>query len=492
MILYLLLNGEYTKLYSQVTRIQGMGNLFLVIDDEDNELNLSDVGKNTAFLINDESKDWLKVRFITVSENGKLHRLFDPNGVNIYSVNFEALKIIDENQTFRGGISYTNYRKKDTYRAIQTDPYNGSFFMLFDTTTGSINFNGPAINFEYSANLFKDLTIGAKVDYSAQTGVKNIYSKPEITNRYISGQIAFAYAITDNLYVATKLDPFFNFERIELVTDADTGTDPTTYRYRGYNIFREAAFKFTRYNKNYGYNVDIQSTFRSKDSLINIYYSGGYQFQNLSCEDGTAEKDYEGYWQQDGFNINFLGRMMPEFISKDLTFGISISWTKMKSWAKHPQLPILFDENENTRASLGVGLSYYFRDIGLRCGFELHKTFIDTTLKDYISDEFFSENYPNNEFHFGLEYNFNENLAIRAGFIYTQAEFNHTPISTIINSPEVRFHKNNFTFGLNYLIPDFVRIDLLGSYGLKTSSGLPSKLKYDDTNIILFAKFFVF
>jgi hypothetical protein len=487
-----LLNNTRNNLYSQISRIQGMGNLFLVTEDEDNELNLFDYGKNSAFLIHDASKDWLKVQVNASSENGSLHRLYDPNGKDIYSINFNALKIIDENQTFRGEISYTNYRKKDTYRTIQTDPYAGSIFMLFDTTTGSIDFNGPAIEFEYSANLFQDATFGAKVNYTAQSGVKNVYSKPEITNRYISGQVAFAYALIDNVYVSAKIDPFFNFEKITLITDDDTGTNPTTYRYRGFNIYRVIADDYPRYNKNYGFKTDFQSSYKSSDSLINIFFTGGYQFQDMLVEEQFSVLEEEGYWQEDGYNANLYARIIPDFISKNLTVGLSFEWRNLKAWAKHPDLPILFNENESTRTSLGIGLSYYCKDIGLRCGFEYHRTTIDTVLKDYIGDEYFSDSYPFSEFRVGAELELSDLISIRAGFNYSQSEYNHTDVLPNIDLSKIEYSRNYYTLGMSYLVPDFVKIELLGIYGLRSSSDLTPAIDYKSAGLILSTKFLVF
>ena len=96
-ICFLIINNS--SLFSQINRIESMGNLFLVIEDEDNNLNLYDRGGNSAFLLIDEPKDWLKINLLSNSGNGSLHKTYEPAGKNNYSIHFEALKNIDENQS---------------------------------------------------------------------------------------------------------------------------------------------------------------------------------------------------------------------------------------------------------------------------------------------------------------------------------------------------------------------------------------------------------
>lgn len=471
--------------------MNSMGNLFLVIEDEDNELNLYNYGKNTAFLINDEGKDWLKIGLNSRSENGDLHRLYDPRGINLYNAGFEGLKIIDENQTFKGTINYMDYRKKEIFRSVQTDIYGKSPFYLMDSTTGTLRITSPSVSFEYSANLFSGLTLGTRLNYIAQHGLKNLGAKPELTNRYISGQVGLAYALTDNIYIGAKIDPFYNFEKIDFVKDAETGTWPTTYRYRGFNIFRPMVDEFSRYNKNYGFNSDLQLAYSGKDSLFRAFLSAGYFFQDLFCDDGVEEKHKEGYWQQDGYYFDFAARYVPDFLSKSALVGFNIKWSNLNSWAEHPQLPIIFQETKQNIFSFGAGISYFFEDLKLRCGLEYHHTNLDTTLNDYLGKEAFSDNLPQNTINAGLEHHTFENIFIRLGYIYNTRDNRRKDFINSLNPAQIDVKRNTFTFGLSYNIPNFVRFDFLGLYGKHTSDELKD-LKYSEFSAVVYAKFYVF
>lgn len=470
---------------SQQVRIAGMGKLFLVIEDEDNNLNLYDKGRNSAFLGSDEPKDWLKINLSTISANGSLHRTFDPNGINFYDLHFEALKIIDENQTFKGIIEYSDHKRKDVYSAIQTQVYGSQPFMLFDSTNGNLDFYGPKLAFEYSILLVKDLALGVNFFYAGEKGIKNVYTKPEITNRYISGQLSLAYNLSEELAIGAKLDPFYNYEKIDMAKDPDTGSDPITYKYRGFKIIRKSPEDFTRYNKNKGFNIELQSHLRSLDSALSLYISAGYAKQSINCEDGTIEAKYEGYWQEDGFSGSLFARYSPEFISKNLTFGFGFDFRNMSSWSKHPLLPIVFSENQWKRSEISVGVSYEFKETGLIVGAEYYKTNCDTTLDDYLGNYYFDASNPRSDIRLGAELKVTDNFRLRAGFNY----FTYDP-DKILN--EIKYNQNLYTFGASYLIENLVKLDLLINYGKKDSKDMPINLTYKETGAVLFAKFYVF
>ena len=472
-------------LFSQVTRIAGMGNLFLITEDEDNNLNIYDKGKNSAFLINDESKDWLKMSISSTAANGNLHRLYDPAGLNFYDLHFEALKIIDENQTFKGIIEYSDHKRKDVYRSIQTQTYGSQPFMLMDTTTGSLDFYGPKLAFEYSIFVTKNLSLGADFNYAGEKGLKSVYTKPEITNRYISGQISLAYSVSDNFVIGTKFDPFYNYEKIEMAKDPNLGTDPISLKYRGFYKYRVYSDDFTRYNKNKGFDIDIESHFKNPDSTLQLFISAGYAKQGINCEDGTKESEYEGYWQEDGFNGSLFARYNPDFIDENLTFGFGLTYKNMNSWSKHPQLPIIFTESDWKKTEISAGIEYNFQKAGLIIGAEFHKILSDTTSDDYLGNYHFDASNPATDIRIGAEYRLQNNLWIRLGYNH----FIYDPDAII---KDTKYNKNLYTFGVSYQHENFVKIDLLINYGKKDSKETITSLTYKETSAVLFAKFFVF
>ncbi len=482
-ICFLIINNS--SLFSQINRIESMGNLFLVIEDEDNNLNLYDRGGNSAFLLIDEPKDWLKINLLSNSGNGSLHKTYEPAGKNNYSIHFEALKNIDENQTFKGIIDYYDYKRKDVYRAIQTNIYGSGPFFIADSTTGTIDFYGPKIAFEYNISFIKDLYLGLNFSYGGEKGIKKIYSKPEITNRYISGQISMVYQLNENIFIGAKLDPFYNYEKIELVKDPDSGTDPITFKYRGFKIFRKSSDDYTRHNRNKGFDVGAQSSYKSQDQSLQIFISGSYFRQGIEYQDGTRDIDKEGYWQEEGYKGTLETRYRLDFLDKNLLFGLGLYYRNFESWSKHPQLPIIFSENKYNSLEIGTGFSYNFTDIGLLLGIEYHKTICDSSLNDYLGNYNFDGSHPKDEIRIGAEYKINNNLWLRLGYI----RFSNNPDNQL---NEFKFNHNLYSFGASYLIENYVKIDFLLNYGKKESKNLTPDLTYKETSALLFAKFFVF
>lgn len=483
-VLCLLIINNYTS-FSQINRIESMGKLFLVIEDEDNNLNLYDRGNNSAFLLIDEPKDWLKINLLSNAGNGSLHRTYEPAGKNNYSIHFEALKNIDENQTFKGIIDYYDYKRKDVYKAIQTNIYGSGPFFITDSTTGTLNFYGPKIAFEYNISFIKDLYIGLNFSYGGEKGIKKIYSKPEITNRYISGQISLAYLLNDNISIGAKLDPFYNYEKIELVKDPDSGTDPITFKYRGFKIFRKSSDDYTRHNRNKGFNIEAQSSFKSQDQSLQIFISGGYFRQGIEYQDGTRDIDKEGYWQEEGYKGSLETRYRLDFIDKNLLFGLGLNYRNFESWSKHPQLPIIFSENKYNSLEIGTGFSYNISSLDLLLGIEYHKTICDSSLNDYLGNYNFDGSHPRDEIRIGTEYKVNNNIWLRLGYIH----FSNNPDNSL---KEFKYDQNLYSFGASYLIENYVKIDLLLNYGKKKSQNSISDLSYKETSALLFAKFYVF
>jgi hypothetical protein len=485
-------------LFSQEARIKGMGSLFLVIEDEDNELNLYNYGKNSAFLIADEGKDWLKINANANTTSGSLHRAFDPSGTNLWFGSFEGLKIIDENQTFKGTMTYLDYRKKNLYMSTQTDIYRNSPFYIMDSTTGTLEISSPSITFEYAANLLTGLMIGTRFSYVAEHGLKNIGAKPEMITKYVSGQIGLAYALTDNIFLGVKFDPFYNYEKIETAKDEETGNFTPVYLYRGFHVFRIKTAEFIRYNRNYGFNTDLQFVYTGRDSLLKVFLSGGYGSQGQYSDDGSTgssesfeDKNKDGYWQEKGYNINFAARYIPDFINRNLLIGISAKYSSYKSWAEPHQFPVNMAETKQNIINLGAGLSYYLEDLKLRCGIEYHYSSLDTTMDDYVGDEHFSEKLPSNTINFGIEHNTFENIFIRLGYIYNSQDYNHTRFMNITYPTELSTSKNTITFGIAYNIPAYARFDLVGLYGNQSAKDYDD-YKNNSFGIALTAKLLVF
>jgi len=467
-------------------KVKSMGQMALIIDDQDNQLNLYDFGSNPAWLVVDQHRSWLRPFVQTDVLSGKFKRIYDPETSIDLNAYFDGVKLLDENQAFRGLVDYHDLSLKEVYRAINRDPYLEHPFRLADNTTGNIHYWGPTISAQYSRNVHdQKLFWGASLDYQIKTGLKDFFPQPRTIYRDIGIGTGIACRVSDRFSIGSTFIYSHTQEFTEAIPPgANELRTVLIMKFRGESFGTERVGSMERFTKIKYFNWGLQTHFKLFDDLESAF-SFNYSIQDLDATESRVKPVKDGTWKLEGYEIHWKNRLKPSTLPFRL--GLSFDRIYFNDWAIHPNFDVLLGDDHLTENRACFGFAYEPNSLPLIFGVEYHFRFVEKDKRDYGSRLFGSGNMDGNTLKVGTEIGIVENWKVRAGYIYQHDDIDSTLLSFSEFQPENKNH--SFTFGLAYFFKS-ADIEFYGYYGQQKPTVNPNNLKRNHLGIVFSMKFY--
>ncbi|MGE5354102.1 MAG: DUF6850 family outer membrane beta-barrel protein [Acidobacteriota bacterium] len=448
---------------AQNVRMNSLGGIKYAVSDQDNSLNLYDFGKNPAWLINDEKEVWLKITPSYDRQWGDYRRPYDFKASNGGGMSFTGLKPLGNSGTFLGMASYSYEEKRDIYRSIKRNPYDGTAFLPTDSTTGNFRYDGPSVGFAYSFEILPGLFLGAQANYQLLDGLKNIYSMAKTIYRNVGGKLGVAYAFSDNFVFGLDYQTFDSQESLEM-KNVIAQTEVEIFNFRG-DTYATSIRKSTVEEKfrNNGNAFGAQLYFRP---LINLETAikGDYTVSAARAvmPRGQSIKEFEeGYSSLENYNLEFNARYQ---VSGNLSLGAALEYSKDDSWSKNSELNLLIWQWNLKRTSAGLGAAYSVQPLDLLVGIDYEIDLLNADSSKYIDSKFLSLSSTNSMVRIGAEKRVYDDLYIRAGYNYGKDQ-----VDLITGGKNVVL--NNASLGLGFRLFEATKVDFIVQYGNMSPSG---------------------
>ena len=356
-------------------RLLSMGSCDLVFFDKDNDLNGYDFGGNPAALVQDQKEMWMSARTWWNYTDGDFRRPLDPKSQSKLHLQAEGVKPIGTGAAFRGFIRYYTEELQNVYRALEYEPYH-DIFTPIDTTTGTYDYYGPIIGFEYSKQITSWAALGGKIEYRLQDGLKREPSKAKVDGRMIHGVIGTQLTPQRNISIGLAFRPFSVQYRIN-ANKSFLVDYPIIYKYFGDSLLvkNDEVGTYNRTTRGEGYSLDGNIIYQIT-SNVTLAGRGGYQLESKKIDEGSSagQRDIDDYgsWQKQGPWIEATGRI--NSASFPLTFGVTLEWRSWDSWARTPRFQTLFEEMKGSWTRYGFGIAYQNPNFPFKLGLEYHAT----------------------------------------------------------------------------------------------------------------------
>lgn len=473
-------------IFASDLKIKSMANMSLIVKDEDNQLNLYDFGMNPAWLVMDQQQSWLRPSFATDVNWGNFRRTYDPQTEIDANAYFEGVKVMDENQAFRGMVDYHNLYLNDVDQAISRNPYEEHPFRLADNTTGSIHYWGPIVSAQYSRNVWqKKIFMGAALDYQIETGLKDFFPQPRTIYRHIGARAGAGYVVSRRL----SLGVTFNFTTIQEFTEAvpPSANDPRSVevmKFRGETIGSERTGSMERFTKTKMYRSGIQAHYQPAnfiESAISIYYN----IQNLDATESRSKPVKDGTWKLQGYEIHLKNRVrlprMPFLV------GLSFDRIHFNDWAIHPNFAVVMGDDYLTENRIGAGIAYESKSFPIVLGAEYHLAFSEKEKKDYVSRLNGSGDIKGSDLKIGAEIGVTKAWKLRAGFVHQNFD---TDVALLAFSEYLPKNQSNLvTFGFGWLLK-YIEVEGYGYYGQGEPIENATDVNRDRIGFIVSTKFY--
>ncbi|HZW40161.1 MAG TPA: hypothetical protein VFF33_12755 [Ignavibacteriaceae bacterium] len=456
-LLIIFLISDYSEIYAQVTRLKGMGNLFISIEDIDNGLNLYNFSNNPAWMYKDETNAHLYISPNYDSDKGDYKKNYDPYEVRKYDLSFQSINPLGESGTFYGetGYSYENRIKVD--RSLRYEPYAGEAFSYNDTTTGSFNYSGPLVKFKYSFELIPSLYIGAVFNYKILDGLKSIYSRAKTLIRETGGSAGMAYSFNENFVIGTSLNYLSNQEKIE--SQDDNLTDVEVYDFKGdhFSILKRATVIDRKIKKSkITFGPQIYYKFSNEiESIVKFDYSHlNSKFLEPFTQGQSSIREYEtGY---STFDYYLFDARTKFYLNEKSNLNLNLSYDNYTSWSRNTPVDLLVWKWEVKNYEIGFGYNYKFKNFG-EIGIEYFFSSETADSLKYIDNDYININSNNHFFKLGTEIELVDKILLRTGYNFSLFENDF-----ICGGKNVV--TNMLTFGVGIKTFDFFIIDLYASY----------------------------
>jgi hypothetical protein len=358
--------------YCNGLRVMSMGGGWIALEDEDGQINPYDFGVNPAYLLRDYAGSWSRLTFGIDDQSGKLRRPFDPEDASILTAGAAGVINLGERHVVKGSFCYRQLVYKGVAHSLELDQYNDPFY-LTDQTTGKFTYYGPSMTVDYSLRLWPRLHIGGKLDYDIASGLKDIYTRPEIVHNFFKMHLGVLYDANDAWTIGFVARPFRMQNRTQF-DQADEGYDNLIIRFFGDGIYDIIAT---------GMELSLQNFYLTERLQAGVLLSYGAEENEI--EYAISNPDRFGFWQNDVYDARVAVRY--SFADFPLTVGLSGRYQTQDGWAKRPRFEdVVLYENPVDLMSAGGGMSYRLEHelLGLhsiRAGFQYTDYLIDRWLK---------------------------------------------------------------------------------------------------------------
>ncbi|MGD9898712.1 MAG: DUF6850 family outer membrane beta-barrel protein [Calditrichaceae bacterium] len=457
-------------------RLLAMGGISLSVPDTDNQINLFQAAGNSAWLINNDSLNWMKYTTFTNNDWGDLKRYWDARENHLHYLSFSGFKHIGDNQAFFGEIKYNYDYREDVNRAIEKNPYTGDPFVLADSTSGDFEYLGPEVTVIFSHKLSSGWYWGTSFNYNINRGLKDIYTETEIISRQITASVDLVHSFSENIVLGISVLPYHYQDITKLVTQSD-GQYPQTFRYRGEFEFRKSTGTQDRTAIYKGYEIRPQLAIKG-EKFEGVFYAE-YNYQWHELYDNPTKRLYDGYYQAQKYSVNMAFRKhLGRLNQTSLAFSYEFEYTE--DWAKEAAADLLFYRSFNRQHRSVLGVSHRFSDIPLEGAVEIHYQSSAPDKKDYLAHLYRQGDIANLEIHTGIEYRVGNSWKLQAGYIYKG--YNEDKIWNYYGD----FSGSKYTGGVDWLLKNY-ELEVYGRYSdLKgTVSGVNTGNKRQSMDLIV-------
>ena len=352
-------------------RLISMGGGKLVFCDRDNQLNVYDFADNPAGLADDQKQRWLKAGTWSDFSRGDFRREMDPQSQLQFNALAEGVEVMADSSVFRGFIQYYVEELRSVYRALEYQPYR-DIFTPIDTTTGTFDYYGPKLGFEYGRRINSWLALGAQIQYRLQDGLKREPTKTKIDGRMIWGVIGANLTLHRKVSVALAFRPFSVQYRLN-ANKSFLLDYPVIYKFFGDSLLvkNENATTYDRTTRENGYGVDGAMIYRASENFI-FAIKGGYKLDHKQIDEGSSsgKRDIDDYgsWQKQQPWAEAICRIRPAQLP--LNLGIKIGWHQWDKWARTPRYQTVFEEMEGHGFTYGFGAAFIPQKLPFQFGVE--------------------------------------------------------------------------------------------------------------------------
>lgn len=412
----LLLGFLFSISYPQSLRTMSMAGISIPIKDVDNSCDPYDFGGNISYLYLDETISWLKINPSFNSNWGNYKRPYDADQVNLYGLNFTGLKTLGTAGTFIGSVSYIYDSRINVNHSVKYNTYQGDPFFINDTTSGNIRYNGPAVNFGYSFELFPDIYLGASVGYKILNGLKAIFSQTSSELRDVDGSVGVTYKLFKSAFLSAGFSTY-NYQET-LTSELTDPVDDEIFNYHGDTYFiTHVGNPISEKLKEQGYSLNSQFYFNpdnKSEAGLNFVYSKNYQKVLLqeSVNGNYFLEVQDGYSCFQNYLVEFKGRYD---LNTDLTIGLNGSYVYNNCWSTSQDL-LLWNWNTKT-AGAGLGATYNFNSLFL-VSVEYNYSHVTADSSKYIDNHFALVSSNDHIFRIGGEYEIFNEVYLRGGAGY--------------------------------------------------------------------------
>lgn len=423
---------------SQNYKLQSMGDLFITVEDQDNKLNLYAFGGNPAGIAFEEIKNKVFVDLNFGNTSGDYRRIYEPGELELYELKFIRYQNLGKNGNFKGFAIYSVENRKNLYRSLLLNPYDGKAFYVTDTTNGNFKYTGPKIGFDYGLTLTKKMSAGVKLTYSLFDGLKDIYTRTRTVYRNIKGEFGIAFIISKKFNFGLTFE--FSNAQEKLEAKSEDLYDAEVYLFRGdiYSIKRRSNVVNLKFKEN-TFSTGLQIVFAGNTpNAVALNFAYNHIGKFLLVPYGLLEEYEFGYANWEIFEVYIAGRFK---MNKSLSLGFCSSAVFSDVWSKHSERNLLLWRQKIYNLRFGFGSKFVSSPENFLTGIEFIIEKSNADSMKYIDNRFAKISGYNFSFKFGFEYKILKSLIFRAGSIF---RFYEKDIWTGIN--KVKYYK--FTSGV--------------------------------------------
>ncbi len=357
------------------------GNMEIAIPNADYRLNLYRSFGNSAWLLQNDARNWMIISTGTHSAWGTLRRFWDPYGRYVNAVNFSGQKHVSPNQIFYGAIQYNMDYYSKVNKSIELEPYADDPFVLCDSTEGDFVYSGPTVRVVFSNRAFKKFWWGVGLNYKIYRGLKKIYSLPEIIRRNIQLDVSLAYKMNRNIVLGFSFKPY-DFRDLTNIVKQPDGTNPVIYRYRGEFEFTSVTSKSDRtaiYN-----GMEIEPQIMLDYYKLKGVFAVGYYYRWNEVYDGDNLHLYDGFYQGQHYYLKTAWRYyLDSRLRSSITFRYHFRY--LQDWAEEPVKKYAIYRSFQRKHQITVGVSKKFSVAPLTLAAEGQYHYWLPNKKDYLA-----------------------------------------------------------------------------------------------------------
>lgn len=445
---------------SDQLRVSALANAGLAVEDRDNQINPFDFGRNPAWLFLDFEQPY--IRFIASFDeiHGGLKREYDPRLANDLFVGFSGIKSLGSRQVAAGYIDYQRVGQRQVYHSLESDQYNDPFY-LTDLTTGNFQYTGIRTNVDYSFRIREDLCVGGGFDYNINTGLKSVYTRPEIIHNYFRGALGVTWEAKKGFVLGLIYRPTRRLNKTKFVR-TDAGYDNIIYSYAGDGIYEIRTISgYTVNELLHGHEGTLQMFYMTDE--LSAALTTTYGKRDTDIRYSATKRIKEGYWEEELIDIRMISRY--KLAGKRLSIGISGSFTDNDGWGVRPAFDeVLLYDNPYRCLSGGAGVSYLFMPLDIMVAAEYIARKYDIKVYDYGASLFRESGVVTNIGRIAIEKNILNVYSFRFGF-----ELTDYPVDRWLKLPQ-NIDRYRFTGGAGYYMSGW-EIDLHLQYSRGVKEG---------------------